>query len=92
MDDILSTLISYLSYLPVVIFFGSPIIAIIVAISRLSQYQDAKLQQIIKPGSCTDEDIKDMKKGVVTSFTVALVLLAVVGGLTALFAMSIAYM
>ncbi len=89
MDEIMNTLIGYL---PVVIFFGCPIIAFIVSFYKLSQYRDAKLQRIIKPENYTDEDIKDMKKGVITSFVVAIVLTVILTGTTYLLNAAIAYM
>ena len=55
------------------IFYGAPIIAIIVSFYKLSQYRNAKLERIMKPENYTDEDMKDMKKGVTTSFIVATV-------------------
>ena len=36
-------------------------------------YRNAKLERIMKPENYTDEDMKDMKKGVTTSFIVATV-------------------
>ncbi len=59
------------------IFYGAPIIAIIVSFYKLSQYRNAKLQRIIKPESYTDKDVKDMKKGVATSFIVSTILTVV---------------
>lgn len=76
----------------IVIYYGIPIIAIIVAISKASQYQDAKLKRIMKPESYTDEDIQEMKKGVIIAFVVATVLSVIVFGITALFASAIMYM
>lgn len=64
------------------IFYGAPIIAIIVSFYKLSQYRNAKLNRILKPDWYTDKDIKDMKKGVTTSFIVAIILTVV--NLTAL--------
>ncbi len=89
MDDIISTIIGII---PMVLFYGIPIIAIIVAIYKFSKYRDAKLQQIIKPESYTDEDMKDMKKGVIIAFVVALVLVTIIFGIAALFASAIMYM
>ena len=56
------------------IFYGTPIIAIIVSFYKLSQYRNAKLNRILKPEWYTDEDIQDMKKGVTISFIVATVI------------------
>lgn len=78
--------------IPMVIYYCIPIIAIIVAIYKFSKYQDAKLQRIIKPESYTDEDIKDMKKGVITAFIVALVLVIILYGIAALLASAFMYM
>lgn len=73
-------------------FFGSPIIAIIVSFYKLSQYRDAKLNSIIKPESYTDEELKDMKKGVIISFVVAITLTVVLMGTLVLLGNAIAYM
>lgn len=78
--------------IPMIIYYGIPVIAIIVAICKLSQYQDAKLKRIMKPESYTDEDMQEMKKGVVTAFVVAIVLAIIVFGIAALFASAIMYM
>ena len=89
MDDIMGIIIDII---PMVIYYGIPIVAIIVAICKLSQYQDAKLKRIMKPESYTDEDMQEMKKGVVTAFVVAIVLAIIVFGIAALFASAIMYM
>ena len=73
-------------------FFLSPIIALICGIVRASKYNDAKLKQIMKPDSYTDEDIKDMKKGVITSFVVAIVLTVILTGTTYLLNTAITFM
>lgn len=73
-------------------YYGCPIIAFVVSFYKLSQYRDAKLQRIIKPENYTDEDIKNMKKGVITSFVVAIVLTVVLTGTTYLLDTAITYM
>ena len=73
-------------------YYGCPIIAFIVSFYKLSQYRDAKLQRIIKPENYTDEYIKEMKKGVITSFVVAIVLTVVLTGTTYLLNTAITYM
>ena len=73
-------------------FFLSPIIALICGIVRASKYNDAKLKQKMKPDSYTDEDIKDMKKGVIISFVVAIVLTVILTGTTYLLNTAITYM
>ena len=89
MDDIMGIIIDII---PMVIYYGIPIVAIIVSICKLSQYQDAKLKRIMKPESYTDEDLKDMKKGVITAFVVAFVLAVIIFGIAALFASALMYM
>lgn len=74
------------------IFYGSPLIAIIVSFYKLSKYRDAKLTYILKPESYTDEDIKDMKKGVIISFVVSVVLIVVITSILILLGNAIAYM
>lgn len=76
----------------ILFFFGGPIIAIIVSFYKLSQYRDAKLNSIIKPESYTDEELKDMKKGVIISFVVAITLTVVLLGTLVLLSSAIAYM
>lgn len=74
------------------IFYGSPIIAFIVSFYKLSKYRNARLDHVLKPDSYTDEDIKDMKKGVITSFVVSIVLVVVVTSILTLLGNAIAYM
>ncbi len=88
--DNMSVSISEIVFL--LLYYGCPIIAFIVSFYKLSQYRDAKLQRIIKPENYTDEDIKDMKKGVITSFVVAIVLTVVLTGTSYLLNAAITYM
>lgn len=74
------------------IFYGSPIIAVIILFYKLFKYRNAKLNSIIKPELYTDEDIKDMKKGVIVSFVVAVTLSAVTTGILILLGNAISYM
>ncbi len=74
------------------IFYGSPIIAIIVSFYKLSKYRNAKLTHIMNPESYTSEDVKDMKKGVIISFVVSAVLIAVTTGILILLGNAISYM
>lgn len=80
------------AFIFILFFYGSPIIAFIVSFYKLSQYRDAKLTSIIKPESYTDEDLKDMKKGVIISFVVAIALTTVLMGTLVLLGNAIAYM
>lgn len=73
-------------------FLISPIIALVCGIVRISKYNDAKLQKIIKPDSYTDEDINDLKKSVIASFITALVLEIIVIAIILLFDREMAYM
>ncbi len=83
---------SVMGILFIFIFYGSPIIAFIVSFYKLSQYRNAKLESILKPEWYTDEDIKDMKKGVIISFVVAIVLTVVLMSTLYLLNKEIAYM
>ena len=73
-------------------FLISPIIALVCGIVRISKYNDAKLQKIIKPDSYTDEDINDLKKSVIASFITALVLAIIVIAIILLFGQEMVYM
>lgn len=76
----------------ILIFFGSPIIAFIVSFYKLSKYRDAKLNRIINPDYYTDDEIKDMKKGVIVSFVVATILIIVIMSILVLLGNAISYM
>lgn len=75
MYELISTIITYA--IPVT-FLISPIIALICGFVRVSRYNDAKLQRVMKPESYTDEDMKDFKKSIISAFITALVLTIIV--------------
>lgn len=76
----------------ILIFFGSPIVAFIVSFYKLSKYRDAKLNRIINPDCYTNDEIKDMKKGVIVSFVVATILMIVIMSILVLLGNAISYM
>lgn len=76
----------------ILMFFGSPIIAFIVSLYKLSKYRDAKLNRIINPEYYTYEEIKDMKKSVIISFVVTTILTVVLVSILVLLGNAISYM
>lgn len=89
MDEIIE--IVFLSAVPIT-FLISPIIALLFGIVRVVKYNNAKKQQITNPDCYTDEEIKDIKKSVITAFITAIILAVVVISVIFLLNDAITYM
>lgn len=80
-----------LSAIPVT-FMISPIIALIFGIVRLVKYNNAKKQQTVNPDCYTDEEIKNIKKSLITAFVTSIILAIVVMSVIYLLNDAIAHM
>lgn len=92
-DEFISDIIEgvALSAIPVT-FMISPIIALIFGIVRLVKYSNAKKQQTINPDCYTDEELKNIKKSVITAFVTSIILAIVVISVIYLLNDAITYM
>ena len=80
-----------MSAIPVT-FMISPIIALIFGIVRLVKYNNAKKQQTVNPDCYTDEEIKNIKKSLITAFVTSIILAIVVMSVIYLLNDAIAHM
>lgn len=80
-----------LSIIPVT-FMISPLIALLFGIVRLVKYNNAKKERSLNPDSYTDEEMKIIKKSVITAFVSSIILTVVVISVILLINDAITYM
>ncbi len=74
------------------VFYGVPLLVLLFFLVSLYRYFSAKRRNEAEPGAFSDEEMQRRKTLLKTSCTLVIILLAVLGGLAALFYMAIAYM
>lgn len=80
-----------LSIIPVT-FMISPLIALLFGIVRVVKYNNAKKERSLNPDSYTDEEMKIIKKSVITAFVSSIILTVVVISVIFLINDAITYM
>lgn len=80
-----------LSIIPVT-FMISPLIALLFGIVRVVKYNNAKKERSLNPDSYTDEEMKIIKKSVITAFVSSIILTVVVISVILLINDAITYM
>ena len=89
MTDIIEAIA--LSIIPVT-FMISPLIALLFGIVRVVKYNNAKKERSLNPDSYTDEEMKIIKKSVITAFVSSIILTVVVISVILLINDAITYM
>ena len=89
MTDIIEAIA--LSIIPVT-FMISPLIALLFGIVRVVKYNNAKKERSLNPDSYTDEEMKIIKKSVITAFVSSIILTVVVISVIFLINDAITYM
>lgn len=89
MTDVIGLVAS--SIIPVT-FMISPLIALLFGIVRVVKYNNAKKQRSLNPDSYTDEEMKIIKKSIITAFVSSIVLTVVVISVILLINDAITYM
>ncbi len=89
MTDIIEAVAS--SIIPVT-FMISPLIALLFGIVRVVKYNNAKKERSLNPDSYTDEEMKIIKKSVITAFVSSIILTVVVISVILLINDAITYM
>lgn len=74
------------------VFYGVPLLSVLFLVVSLYRYLAARRRNETEPGSFSDAELRRRKTLFLAALVLALLLLTVMGGLIALFYMSIAYM